>query len=455
MFMQRDAIDFGRDCVSTLFRKMFVPTLFGMLSICAITMIDGVFVGHGVGADGIAAVNLCIPLLMVFTGIGLMLGVGSSVVASVHLSSGNEKAARINMTQALIVSTVLTTLIGGFVCLFPGATARLLGASATLAPQTIDYLFGFIPGIVLQMWTSIGLFAIRLDGAPRLAMWCNFIGALVNVVLDWWFIFPLKMGVFGAALASTIAVGIGAAIVVVYLGLFSRRLRLYRLKWSIKSMRLMLRNLCYQCRIGMSALLGEATLAVLMFMGNLLFMRYLGDNGVGAFGIACYYCPFIFMAGNAIAQSAQPIISFNIGVAPRRAVNVQHYALFTALGMGVIVSAAFLLCPDLLVGLFLPTDDAAAKIAISGFPLFGVGVTAFVLNLTSIGWYQSVERPWPATCFALLRGAIFLIPYYLLLPQMLGTSGLWLAMPASEWTTLAVIAAYYLWKHRSEKHCRG
>lgn len=72
--MKRDAIDFGRDRVSTLFRRMFVPTLFGMLSICAVTLVDGIFVGQGVGSDGIAAVNICIPLLMVFTGIGLMLG---------------------------------------------------------------------------------------------------------------------------------------------------------------------------------------------------------------------------------------------------------------------------------------------------------------------------------------------------------------------------------------------
>ena len=87
--MKRDAIDFGHDRVSSLFRRMFVPTLFGMLSICAVTLVDGIFVGHGVGSEGIAAVNICIPLLMVFTGIGLMLGVGSSVVASLHLARNN------------------------------------------------------------------------------------------------------------------------------------------------------------------------------------------------------------------------------------------------------------------------------------------------------------------------------------------------------------------------------
>lgn len=96
--MKRDAIDLGMLDVFTLFRKYFVPTLFGMLSMSAVTAIDGIFVGHGIGSDGIAAINICIPLLMLFTGIGLMVGAGSSVVASIQLSKGKLKAARLNIT---------------------------------------------------------------------------------------------------------------------------------------------------------------------------------------------------------------------------------------------------------------------------------------------------------------------------------------------------------------------
>ena len=95
--MERDAIDWGTADIRILFRKFFVPTLLGMLSMSAVTAIDGIFVGHGVGSDGIAAVNICIPLLMIFTGIGLMAGVGSSVVASIHLARGKVKAARLNV----------------------------------------------------------------------------------------------------------------------------------------------------------------------------------------------------------------------------------------------------------------------------------------------------------------------------------------------------------------------
>ena len=220
-------------------------------------------------------------------------------------------------------------------------------------------------------------------------------------------------------------------------------MRLYPLKTSRKSLRLTLRNIGYQCRIGSSAMLGEATMAVLMFTGNRVFMHYLGDEGVGAFGIACYYAPFVFMLGNAVAQSAQPIISYNFGAARSdRVVAAQRVALLTAVSCGAVVAAAFIAVPRALVGLFLPLDDAAARIAVEGFPLFAAGFVCFVVNLATIGYYQSVERVRPATAFALLRGFLLLVPAFVLLPRLLGTPGIWLAMPLSETLTLLAIGLY-------------
>lgn len=113
--MKKDAIDLSSQNVFLLFGKYFIPTLLGMLSISAVTAIDGIFVGHGVGSDGIAAINLCIPLLMLFTDVGLMVGAGCSVVASIHLSRGRQKAARLNVTQAMVFVTLLA-----FFCVYGG-----------------------------------------------------------------------------------------------------------------------------------------------------------------------------------------------------------------------------------------------------------------------------------------------------------------------------------------------
>ena len=384
--MERDEIDFGTLKVSVLFRKLFIPTLFGMLSISAVTVADGIFVGHGVGSDGIAAVNIYVPLLMLFQGVGLMIGIGCSVVASIHLSRAKVKAARLNVTQAMIIVTALTLLLSLLIVVFPDRTACLLGSSDRLLPLVKDYLLWFTPALVFQMWTAVGLFVIRLDGAPKLAMWCSVVAALLNVVLDWLFIFPLGWGVMGAAFATAISVSVGGVIVVVYLSFFARTLRFCPLKRSRKSLRLSLRNVGYQCRIGSSALLGEATLAMLMFVGNLTFMHYLGDDGVGAFGIACYYIPFVFMVGNAIAQSAQPIISYNFGAGVReRVIEAAQIALATAVVCGAAVTAVFIGSPRLLVGLFLDPATHAARIAIEGLPWFALGFICFIVNLTAIG----------------------------------------------------------------------
>ena len=181
----------------------------------------------------------------------------------------------------------------------------------------------------------------------------------------------------------------------------------------------MFKNMINQCRIGSSALLGEATMAVLMFMGNQVFMRYLGDDGVGAFGIACYYTPFVFMVGNAIAQSAQPIISYNFGLGSKgRMREAEKVALVTAVICGLVGTSFFVGGPAWLVGLFVDLKNGAAIIAMNGFPYFAVGFVGFIFNITAIGYFQSVERIRPATIFALMRGFLILIPSFLLMPQV-------------------------------------
>ncbi len=450
--MERDAIDLGNVNVFRLFNRYFVPTLLGMLCMSAVTAIDGIFVGHGVGSDGIAAINICIPLLMFFTGVGLMLGAGCSVVASIHMSRGKGIVARMNVTQALLFAMMVTLVPSIIILRFPDATGRLLGSSEHLLPFVKDYLWWFVPSLLFQIWVSISLFIIRLDGAPRLAMWCNIIPAAVNIVLDWLFVFPLGLGVTGAAAATTISLVVGGCISSGYLLFRARHLRPVMPKWSRKSLRLSLRNIGYQCRIGSSALLGESTMAILMFVGNQVFMRYLGDDGVGAFGITCYYTPFVFMVGNAIAQSAQPIISYNFGAGlHNRVAATERIALFTAMACGAVVTLLFTYSPQYLVGLFIDTAVPAAQIAINGFPLFSTAFVFFILNLTAVGYYQSVERIQPATAFALLRGMLFLIPSFILLPKVLGIEGIWLALALSEAATTVCIIVFYLYQRKTEQ----
>ncbi|WP_304633280.1 MATE family efflux transporter, partial [uncultured Muribaculum sp.] len=165
-----------------------------------------------------------------------------------------------------------------------------------------------------------------------------------------------------------------------------------------------------------------------------------------AFSIACYYCPFVFMIGNAIAQSAQPIISYNYGKGSKsRVIATEKLAILAALGCGLAITAAFIFTPSAMVHLFLDPDLAAAKIAVKGFPVFSVAFIAFIFNLTAIGYFQSVEKVTPSIVFALLRGLIFLVPAFILLPTILNATGIWLALGISEILTALSIVGFYIY----------
>ena len=438
--MQDNRIDFGTGKVFDLFRRVFVPTLFGMLSLSAVTMIDGIFVGHGVGSDGIAAVNICIPLLMVLQGIGMMTGAGCSVLSSIDLSQGRVRLARARLTQAMLFVTLVALFTILLIVLIPEQIAFLLGSSEHLLPLVKDYMLWFAPSLLFQMWTEVSLFSLRLDGAPRLAMWCSITSAVLNAVLDWLFIFPLDMGVKGAAIATSICCFVGAMMAMVYMLRFAQKMRLQPLRISHKAARFFLCDIREQCKVGFSSFLSQMTMAMLFLVGNHVFMHYLGDDGVGAFGISCYYMPFVFMIGNAIAQSAQPIISYNYGLGKReRVVETLHISLITAIVCGIMPTLLFVFCPRWLVMLFLDVNTPAAQMAIDGFPYYCTGFVFFVVNLAVIGYYQSLERVKKATIFALLRGVVLLVPCFLLLPEVLGVRGIWLALPLSECLTSLMI----------------
>ena len=172
-------------------------------------------------------------------------------------------------------------------------------------------------------------------------------------------------------------------------------------------------------------------------------MRYVGDAGVGAYGVACYYLPFVFMFGGSIAQSLQPIASYNFGLGRNDRV-VEAFAISCRTGMvaSLFSIVAFTMFATPLVTLFIDSADPAADIAIAGFSYFAVGFMFFILNLIAIGFLQSIKRVAPSVVFSFLRGMVFLIPSFCIMPHLFGIKGIWLAMPASEIATFVVVVVY-------------
>lgn len=338
--MMKDSIDFGNMEIPRLFRRLLIPTVLGMLFSAAFVITDGIFVGRGIGSDALAAVNITAPLFLINTGVGLMFGVGASVVASIHLSHGKVKTARINVTQAVAVSSLILAAYSLAICLFAPEVARLLGCSQRLQPLVLEYMYWFVPFLPFSALLSSGMFFIRLDGSPNYAMWCNAVPALINIVLDYVFIFLLDWGMFGAALATSLGYVVGAAMILAYLSRRRNVIRFCRVKTSRKSLRLTRRNVGYMCRLGLSTFLCEGAIAAMMFTGNYVFIRHLGEDGVAAFSIACYFFPIIFMVYNAIGQSAQPILSYNFGAGRSdRVRSAFRLAMATAVAVGLLFSS--------------------------------------------------------------------------------------------------------------------
>lgn len=439
----RDSLDYGEMRVPRLFRKLFFPTLLGLISSVLLNLADGIFVGRGVGSDALAAINIAAPVFQIATGIALMFGSGVSVVAAVHLSKGNYKAANINVTQAFTIGLLLMAIAVAIINAFPQQTASLFGGSDLLYPMVHQYLMGVSPCLLFMVVNMVGLFAIRLDGSPNYAMAVNAISAVLNIILDWLFVFPLQWGIFGAAVATSISAGVGSLMVLWYFLRMSRQLKLYRPKFSRTAISLTARNCGYMMRLGLPTFIAETAISCMMITGNYVFMHYLHEDGVAAFSVACYLFPMIFMFGNAIAQSSLPIVSYNYGLGNSgRIRETLHLSVGLACGLGLLMSVlGYLLAPQI-VNLFIDSTSPANAIGEKGVALFLLTCLPFTLNVVLIGYLQSMERYVSATIFMLLRGYIVIIPCFTLLPVAIGTPGLWLAEPLSEAITLIALLIY-------------
>ncbi len=441
----RDALAYGEMRVPRLFRKLFFPTLLGLVSSVLLNLADGIFVGRGVGSDALAAINIAAPVFQIATGIALMFGSGVSVVAAVHMSKGNYKAANINMTQAFTIGLSLMLVSLAVINIFPRQTAYLFGGNDLLYPMVHQYLIGVSPCLLFMVVNIVGLFAIRLDGSPNFAMTVNLVSCILNIFLDWLFVFPFGWGIFGAAVATSISTGVGTVMVVWYFSHKSSKLKFYKPKFSHTAIHLTIRNCGYMLRLGLPTFIAETAISCMMITGNFVFMHYLQEDGVAAFSVACYLFPMIFMFGNAIAQSSLPIVSYNYGLGNTgRIREAFHLSAGLACGLGLTMSfVGYFLAPQI-VNLFLDSGADANVIGRKGIPLFLLTCLPFTLNIVLIGYLQSLERYRPATVFMLLRGYILIIPCFILMPLLFGNEGLWLAEPLSETITLVVLLSYLL-----------
>lgn len=406
-----------------------------------LNLADGAFVGHGAGTEALAAINIAAPIFDLMIGLGIMFGIGCSVISSIHLSKGNVKAARINATQSLIGSFVVTGVIAVLILTHLAGTCRLFGSNDALIPLASSYLKWvtlFLPFCILG---NVGSFVVRLDGSPKFAMACTLSASLLNIFLDWLFVFPLRMGLEGAAIATSISFTLSAIVVMYYLVFKANSLHLYRLKLSLKSLILTLRNLWYQIKAGFSSMLSQVSLSFIVIIGNYVYIRYLGEDGVAAYGVVCYLLPIISMIGNSIVQSIQPIVSFAYGAGDAQRIRkARNIGLSVGTVGGIVISAMLILFARMFTLIFIPEGENAFDLCVFGLKYFGVAALFISVNLVMVGYLQSMERSVIATVYSLLRGYLLLIPSFVMLPRVAGIPGIWAAIPAAEALTLLIMS---------------
>ncbi len=437
--MQRDSLDFKSMSVEKLFTKLLVPTIMGMAASALFTVVDGIFVGNGIGSDAMAAVNISAPIFMIITGVGLMFGMGGGILTSINLSQGKKKVANINFTQSVIALVFISLVMTLLLTIFPHKIATLFGSDEYLMDMVVEYLFWFSISLPFTVLVVALPFFIRLTN-PKISMWAMLAATVVNIILDYLFIFVFKWGLFGAAIATDIGEFVGAAIMIVYLFRHSIAIRFVWLKLSVKSLLLTLRNVGYMIKLGFSVFLSEITISVMIISGNYVFMDYMGADGVAAYSVICYLFPIIFMVFNATVQSAQPIISYNYGCGQmKRSDNALRLSMLFTLVFAFSIMLLFICFTRSIVTLFIPdTASAAWGYAVAGLPLFATDYLFFGINIIIIGYYTSIERLRRAISLTVLRG-ILPVVFFFTLPLLLDVNGIWLAVAAGDITTTVVI----------------
>ncbi|GAA0606240.1 multidrug efflux MATE transporter FepA [Virgibacillus siamensis] len=408
------------------FFQYFVPTILGMMLMSVNIVVDGIFVGNGVGAVALAGVNIAVPVFSIIISVALLIGMGGGALYSIAMGENNTDRAKLIFTISFILVTVIT-LFSGVIGLFNMEfLAKIFGANQETLPYVIDYMrILFLFSLILAWEIHISIF-VRNDGDPQLAMVGLIVSALLNIVLDYWAIFILEWEVTGAALATCVATLAGLLVYTIHFFKKDSGLKFVRVKWKA-------RDLKQIGAMGLPNFLSEAGTGIFVMGYNIAITYYAGTAGLAAFSVINYLHTFMFLAFIGIGTSIQPMISFYYGAKKYNAIKeTVKVAEVTALALGALALLIGYLGTDLLISIFGVATDEITALAANGIRLFFIGYLFMGINFIYMTYYQSIGYVRPSLGITIFRGFIMLIAMLLILPYFFGITGIWLALPAAE-----------------------
>lgn len=402
----------------------------GMIGLSCYILADTYFVANGLGVDGLAALNLAIPVYSLMYGAGQMIGIGGANRYALLRGRGQDGGAA--LLHTLVMAAVFAVIFEG-TGLCSGHIAAWLGAEDAVFAMCRVYirtLLLFSPAFLLN---DILIAFVRSDGAPQLAMAAMLGGSFSNIALDYLFIFPLRMGMFGAVLATCMAP-------LISLGVLSLHLLQRRSGFPIDKCRLsgvMCRNILTD---GVPSLVTEVSSGVVMMLFNAIMLRLRGNDGVAAYGVISNIALVVLAIYNGVAQGIQPLVArYHGGGNVPFTAKIRNYAVMTVAGLSVMLYAVIFFAAEPIAAAFNSEGSAVMqRLAADGMKIYFTGCLFAGLNIVTAAVWIASDRPRPANLLSLLRGFAVILPLTFLLSAVGGVTGLWLAFPLTEFVVTGV-----------------
>lgn len=416
------------------FVRYVVPNILGVVGMSAYYFADTYFIAQAAGADGLTALNLILPFFYFIYGIGDMLGIGAATRFTIERARGNDSAADKCLGNSLGYGILLGIGFGILGWLQAENLMRLCGADEGIVAVGGNYL----RIVLLSAWAFMGATIvnsfIRNDGAPRLSMAAMLVSAFYNIVFDYVFIVVLDLGMIGAALATVTAPVVGLCICLGHF--FSKR---NTLKINVNFLPEQLKD---SVMLGTSGFMAEMSSCVLMVLYNSLFLYYVGNIGVAAYGIIANLATMSAAMFTGLSQGVQPLMSFYHGCGDYiRRRKVLRLSLLAGVGIAVIIIAVLNLLDNETVALFnRDANPFLAEYAVHGIHMYFPGFVFAGYNVVVSGYFAATEASKLAMTISFLRGFVVITAVSVVLSQLFGANGIWLSFAVSELIVAVIVS---------------
>ena len=434
-------MDILKDNLKKLYLRFLIPSLGSAMVMSIYTLTDAIVIGKGVGPNALAALSITTPLLCILMATGILFGVGGSVQMSVYRGTGNYEKANRFFTLSFATLAALAMLLWIVYGFGIQTLLQMMGANDTLYPYALaymNYINKFLPVAVFSNYIAI---FVRADEDPNRAMAGVLLGGIVNIVLDIVFVFPMQMGIGGAALAS--AIGMVIQVLVGITHFFSRKnkLKFIRPKHVVSSVIQIIGN-------GIPSFFNEFANGFIVLLFNIQILKYCGDSALSVYSVISN-CVILFNSlFTGVGQSIQPIIATNYGGGEwDRIQKIKKMAFSTIFVMGLLFSMSGILFPNGVCSVFMNMDEEMKSIAQMGVRMYFVTFLPMGINLLTSYYLQSILKVKKSLCISLLRNIILSSAAILVFPVLFDGNSLWLVMPVVE-TVVLIISIVFLRQSR-------